>query len=106
MAEIVLLADLLRHGRTFSTTVLPGTTIEPLPASVEAGGMGAVTRTLDEQGGTVRLGGTTLRLVNAPNLLDTFGAQPLLMSPVRLRLGFTTLPLSQYQTLLTGVVEH
>jgi hypothetical protein len=102
----VVLVDFLAFGRTFSTAPVTWSTPELLLAPLSQGGMGALTRDLDEVTNAVHLGGTQVTLLNAEDLARTFDTGQLAQSAVRVRLGFPTLAEADYLTLFTGVVDR
>jgi hypothetical protein len=104
----VLLVDFLDHMRTFSTVVVPFRTTETLLERLADGGVGAITRDLEELTDTIRLSGASVRLTNIGNLAKTFTDTdiPLDNTPVRIRWGYEGLDEQYYVTLFTGNVDR
>jgi hypothetical protein len=89
--------------RTFTTAAGLG---EPLLARLSEGGVGSITRSLDELTLAARLGGSSAGLPNMDGFLDTFMQAPFLNTDVIIDLGFVGLPELDYLVLFTGVLDR
>lgn len=74
-------------------------------ARLSDGGVGALKREIAETNNSVRVGGTTVTLLNQENLFAPI-ARLLDNQPVRIRLGYVGLGPADFLTLFTGVVDR
>jgi hypothetical protein len=102
----VLFVDFPAFSRRFTTHPMLFSAEEPWLARLTDGGVGAITRTLDEGVDTVRLGGSSVVLVNEDGFVDTFLQAPFLNTPVEIRLGFVDLAEADFLLLFTGVIDR
>lgn len=100
--QAVLFVTFLTLDREFTTRDV-GTEAEGFLSRLDQGGVGAISRDLDEQTDTIRLGGASFSLINQAQLAEEFGSA-LTQLPVTIEIGFVGT--GARQRIFSGVVDR